>query len=213
MSDQTGPSELEFFGEVTAAITHDINNRLAVINENAGLLEDYVHMYRNGREMDPEKLGRVAENVKRNVSRAHEIVKTLNRFAHAVDKPVEQVDLQDTLTLSSLLSGRVLQKNDVSLNVDTTGDTVTINTSRYHLLILIWVCIKTAAGNAAPGGALSLTCGKSGDDAHISIRMSTATGTGKRLKLPGYAENLAHQIGLSVDENQADDTIVIHCRQ
>ena len=32
--------EIRFFGNVSAAISHEINNRFAVINEKAGLLQD-----------------------------------------------------------------------------------------------------------------------------------------------------------------------------
>jgi hypothetical protein len=31
---------LQFFGKMTASISHEIKNVLAIINENAGLLED-----------------------------------------------------------------------------------------------------------------------------------------------------------------------------
>ena len=36
--------EMRFFGSVSAAISHEINNRFAVINEKAGLLQDLAGM-------------------------------------------------------------------------------------------------------------------------------------------------------------------------
>jgi C4-dicarboxylate-specific signal transduction histidine kinase len=213
MKENDGMSELEFFGTVTAAISHDINNRLAVINENAGLLEDYLYMYEKGRELDTGKLGRLAETVKNNVARANEIVKNLNRFAHSVDAADARIDLRDTVTLSTFLTSRTLEKQAVSLDVKTSDDPVTAGADQYHLLNLIWVCVDVAAGRSGPGGALKLTCGKRNDEPFISIRIVPATDPIGRPELPDYAEKLARQTGVSVEFNQADDTIVIHCRQ
>ena len=38
--DSIGGSGLQFFGKVSASISHELKNVLAIINENAGLLED-----------------------------------------------------------------------------------------------------------------------------------------------------------------------------
>jgi hypothetical protein len=41
---QAWPSRVRFFGEISASISHEIKNVLAIINENAGLLQDMVMM-------------------------------------------------------------------------------------------------------------------------------------------------------------------------
>ena len=37
-------TSLQFFGRVSASISHELKNVLAIINENAGLLEDFTLM-------------------------------------------------------------------------------------------------------------------------------------------------------------------------
>ena len=44
---------LRFFGKITASVTHEIKNALATINENAGLMTDYIEMAARGRPLEP----------------------------------------------------------------------------------------------------------------------------------------------------------------
>ena len=69
-----GNAGLEFFGKVSASISHDIKNVLAVINENAGLLEDFCLMAEKGKPLDPSRLKRLALDVKEQVRRGDGIV-------------------------------------------------------------------------------------------------------------------------------------------
>jgi hypothetical protein len=39
-TDSLGRQGLQFFGKISASVSHEIKNVLAVIGENAGLLED-----------------------------------------------------------------------------------------------------------------------------------------------------------------------------
>jgi hypothetical protein len=41
---------------MTASISHEIKNVMAIINESAGLLEDYSLMAEKGMPIDPERL-------------------------------------------------------------------------------------------------------------------------------------------------------------
>ncbi len=47
---------LQFFGEMSASISHEIKNVLAIVNENAGLLEDLTLMADRGKPIDPARL-------------------------------------------------------------------------------------------------------------------------------------------------------------
>ena len=55
---------LSFFGAMTASISHEIKNRMAVINEQAGLLEDLVLMSKKGKALEAERLLQLAGKVK-----------------------------------------------------------------------------------------------------------------------------------------------------
>jgi signal transduction histidine kinase len=212
MSDDTGRASLEFFSAVTATISHDIKNRLAVINEQAGLLEDYLYLCENGREMDVERLKRVAKTVKQNVSRADGIVKTMNLFAHSADNPAKQIDLYETLNLVALLSKRAADLREVSLVVDTQSESAQITTSLFHLLNLIWICLDTTIKKTAPGGSIALSLGKREEKLAILIKVTGPVGDEPPGSLPAAADAIADELGMSADTSAGDGTIVINCR-
>ena len=84
---------VRFFGEMSASISHEIKNVLAIVNENAGLLQDMVMMIEKGMPLSPERLSGLARSIVRQVKRGDRIVKDMNRFAHSADHPAETVDI------------------------------------------------------------------------------------------------------------------------
>jgi hypothetical protein len=51
--DPIAETGLQFYGKITASVSHEIKNVLAIINENAGLLEDFTFMADRGKPIDP----------------------------------------------------------------------------------------------------------------------------------------------------------------
>jgi signal transduction histidine kinase len=97
----------QFFGTMSASISHEIKNALAIINENAGLLEDYALLAEKGRPIDPERLKVLAGQVMKQIKRADNLVKRMNRFAHSADEPLKNIDLGETLELITAIAQRV----------------------------------------------------------------------------------------------------------
>jgi C4-dicarboxylate-specific signal transduction histidine kinase len=106
---------LQFFGKMSASISHEIKNTLAIINENAGLLEDFTIMADKGIPLDPERLKSLAEKVMAQIRRANGIVKNMNAFAHSVDEPVKRVELGELVELVTMLAGRFAVMRGVAL--------------------------------------------------------------------------------------------------
>ncbi len=105
-----GEAGLQFFGKMSASNFHEINNVLAIINENAGLLEDLSLMVEDGMPIEPKRLQSVSEKIVKQVRRANKIVKNINRFSHSVDKPVKRIDLGETLAFMAELSERLAER-------------------------------------------------------------------------------------------------------
>ena len=74
---------------MSASISHEIKNALAIINESAGLLEDFSLLAEKGRPIDPERLKLLAQSVLKQVQRADGLVKKMNRFAHSADDAIK----------------------------------------------------------------------------------------------------------------------------
>jgi signal transduction histidine kinase len=78
-SDEVEVAGIQFFGKMSASISHEIKNVLAVINENAGLLEDICFMADRGKPGDIVRLKKIAGDVKDQVRRADRIVTAMSR--------------------------------------------------------------------------------------------------------------------------------------
>ena len=141
MPDDKG---LRFFGKMTASVTHDIKNALATINENAGLMTDYIAMASRGRPLNPEQLNKLSVRIMDQVQRADTLLKTMNRFAHIVDDPIKSVNLNEMLQLFSLLSVRFAAQRGITVDIGGHPELINIQTSPFLLLNALFLCLEFA---------------------------------------------------------------------
>jgi C4-dicarboxylate-specific signal transduction histidine kinase len=132
---------LQFFGRMSASISHEIKNVLAIINENAGLLEDFSLMADRGVPIDPGRLKTMAEKVKLQISRADGIIKNMNRLAHSIDETITTVDLDQTIELFMALTDRFTVMRGVKVELQLPGSPLTIPTAPFFLMNLLWLCL------------------------------------------------------------------------
>jgi len=159
---QIGLGGVQFFGKMAASISHEIKNVLAIINENAGLLEDICFMAERGKPIDPDRLKRLSGSVKDQIRRADHIMTVMNRFAHSVDEATVSIDVSEVLELLVSLSARFVAMRGVVLEV---GKPVgaTITTFPFVLLNLLWLCLDYAMAVVGPGKTIELLAEKTGD--------------------------------------------------
>ena len=142
--DIIGKEGLQFFGKMSASISHEIKNVLAIINENAGLLEDFTLMAEKGRPIDMERFKTVAGKIRGQVGRADGIVKNLSRFAHSSDDFTGEIDLNELLGFVMSLSNRFATMVDVSFEHMEADRPVLLNTTPFILQNLLWLCLNFA---------------------------------------------------------------------
>jgi signal transduction histidine kinase len=177
-----------FFGQMTASISHEIKNVLAIINENAGLLEDITLMADKGMPLDPEKLKAQAERIKNQVRRADGIVKNMNKFAHSADEPLMSVDLEEILNLVAALSGRSAYTRGVTLESESTGSSPRITTNAFLLQNLVWLCMDFAMDMAGSGKNVRLLAEKTEDGGRIRFTQLETLKEAPADKFPGEVE-------------------------
>ena len=161
-------SGLQFFGKIAASISHEIKNVLAIINENAGLLEDFTLMAEQGMAIDPQRLKALSQTLMKQVKRADTIVKNMNRFAHSADASLQTIDLNDLIELLVALSNRTAAMRGITLNPKLNQNPVTIRTSPFLLMNLLWLCLDFAMDAAGGDKVVELVTEKA--DAGIQIR-------------------------------------------
>lgn len=167
--DALGEAGLLFFGKVSASISHEIKNVLAIINENVGLLEDFAFAAQNGKAIDPDRLSRVCQQFNKQILRADHILRNMSRFAHSVDRFESPVDLHDVAVLVANLAGRLAAMRKLTIAVDPPPSPIIVNTNPFLVQNLIWLCLELALTLTTAGGTLRLTAEKKNDRSSLRI--------------------------------------------
>ena len=162
--------QLQFFGEITASVTHEINNVLSVINENSGLLSDWLARSVQGHALDYDKVKRVNDTIQNHLGRGKRTVKRLNRFAHSVDEPVKEVDVAETVENIIALSQRFAYQKNVSLHGEFPADNVTLVSNPLTLQQVVFQSIALFLQQAASSDSIVINV-KSGSP-QVRIKVS-----------------------------------------
>jgi C4-dicarboxylate-specific signal transduction histidine kinase len=147
---------VRFFGAMSASISHELKNVLAIINENAGLLEDMVRMVEKGIPLSPERLFTMARSMTRQVSRGDRIVQGMNRFAHSADEADEAVDVGELIRFMVRLTDRLIRMKGNPPLIDLPAAPLTVTTNRFYLENLVWACLDRALDACGPGDTVSI---------------------------------------------------------
>ncbi|WP_051327980.1 histidine kinase dimerization/phospho-acceptor domain-containing protein [Desulfatirhabdium butyrativorans] len=187
-----GECGLHFFGAVSASISHELKNALAIINEHAGLLEDLSALAERGRPVDPQRLQKVSANIARQVQRADGIIRNMNRFAHSIDAPVNTVDVPDILRFVAGLTERKATMAGVVLNVVPETAPFSAQTRPFFLLNLLWICLK-ALIEAIPSGS-AIQMGVTAEGHHATVWLHG----GQAQALPDIHKNAIQQAAMLI---------------
>jgi C4-dicarboxylate-specific signal transduction histidine kinase len=142
--DVIAETGLQFFGRMSASISHEIKNVLAIVSENAGLLADYSIMAEEGMPLDPVRLKKMASTMMYQVSRADEITKNMNCLAHSIDDTIADVELKEIIELFMALTDRLTAMRKITVEPKLSGTPVKIKTAPFFLINLLWLCLEFA---------------------------------------------------------------------
>jgi signal transduction histidine kinase len=166
---QCEPREgLRFFGRISASVSHEIKNVFAVINEAAGLIEDFTLMAERGMPLQPDRLKSAANTIQGQIRRGDAIVKNMNAFAHSTDEAVREVNLVEALRLAADLTARFADMRQIKLTV---GESVPVSmvACPFDLTRLLHSSIVAAFDSMQPGDALSVSVSPDGGGASFSL--------------------------------------------
>ena len=201
---------LQFFGQMTASISHEIKNVLAIINENAGLLEDLALMADRGAAIEPQRLKNMSRAVIKQVSRADAIIKNMNRLAHSVDESIKTIDLNDILELLTALSNRFASTRDVTVVPKLNESPLTLRTSPFFFMNLLWLCLDFAMDAAGEDKIVELASQKTEDGVAVLFkRLGGLTGAPLRPGPVELGKGLCELLGAGLDVSPANQEILV----
>jgi len=165
--DLIAETGLAFFGRISASISHELKNVLAIVNENAGLLEDLTLMAERGQAIDPARLKIMAAAVQKQVGRADEILKNMNRFAHSIDETVAEIHLNPTIKLFMALTDRFAAMRGVTVDLQLPDSPLKIRTAPFFLMNILWLGLDFSMSASGDEKRVELVV----DESETSVRI------------------------------------------
>ncbi|MBF0225133.1 MAG: HAMP domain-containing histidine kinase [Desulfobacterales bacterium] len=162
-------SGLKFFGKISASISHEIKNTLAIINENAGLLEDFAFMSEKGTPIDPERIKNLAGKILNQVNRSDDIIKRLNKFAHSIDEISKQVNIYEQLEFILKLYDRFLSQKGITLKLNKPEKNFILTTIPYFFKNLLCLCLDFAMPLCGDNKIININLEKMGNKYKIKF--------------------------------------------
>ncbi|MGQ9687248.1 MAG: hypothetical protein ACUVXF_00450 [Desulfobaccales bacterium] len=148
--------EMGFLGKITASMTHEIKNTLAIILESAGLLSDLLTLSQEGSFPHKEKFQRVLGTINEQVNRAVVLATRLNQFAHSMDEPLAEVKLADLLNLVVALMQRLARRRGVALEAAAADREMSFRSDPFRLLLVLCSAVENLADGLEAGGRIIL---------------------------------------------------------
>ena len=146
-----------FSGKVTASVTHEIQNVLAIIKENAGLMEDILHMNQENLTNSGERLQKCIESIKKQTYRGVGLTSGLNQFAHTAEHALTQINLYDTVKKLLFLVQRLVNQKRVDLLLSDCKESPSILTDPLLFQNLVFLCIECLIEESAPKTVIQIT--------------------------------------------------------
>jgi two-component system NtrC family sensor kinase len=146
--------KLASLGRVAAGVAHEINNPLAVINEKAGLLQDFLEI--SGEFKHRERFGALLEGITDSVKRCRTITHRLLGFARRVEVTVEPVELnEEVCRVREYLEADRAAKG-VRLELELAEGLPTAHTDRVEFGQVLVNVLKNGIDAVPQGGAITV---------------------------------------------------------
>lgn len=211
-----GDREARFMGRMTAAMTHEIRNVLAVMRESAGLMEDLMGLPEINCFPHRERFSRALGVIQQQVERGVELVGRLNRFAHSMDHSRATVDLGEFLEQVMGLLARQARNKKVELRLQIQSQGAKISTDPFALSMLICCSIENCMEGLGQGEVLELAAGKEAGKVFLSIEPLAFRAQGdKKTGLPPELicfSDLAGSLGFEIQyqEGECGKSLLFH---
>lgn len=155
--NQVTRKEVAFFGKITAGITHEINNVLAIIQESSGLMEDILDVTDSGAFPHKDKFVKSLNRIRRQLQRGIDITTRLNWFAHSPDHYPASLDLNEITEQMVLLTSRFARLKNVVLESSPSDPPLIITSDPVSLEMALFESIEILFKVIGSGGKIILT--------------------------------------------------------
>lgn len=161
---------LAFVGRVTASLSHEIKNTLAIISETSGLMVDLIDYSAPPPDWAPyPRIKTLLASIAEQVERSGIIIQRLNRFAHSMDEQLVSLELNDLLVEIANLAQRFARLQEVHLETRLAGESLNIRSDPFQMQQVIFRLIEGSLMSAPKDTTVTVASGRDGGAARIVI--------------------------------------------
>ncbi len=162
--------KLTALGRMAAGIAHEINNPLAVINENAGWMKDLLEEEEFKGSANYAEYCAAMEKISTHVERARTIILNMLNYARKMEPHVESVDVNDVIRQTVSFVGTVARMNNIRFQMDLSADLPSIASERSKLQQVFLNIINNAIEACGEEGLICITSGVADSRLQVNIR-------------------------------------------
>ena len=171
--------EIGFMGKVTASLSHEIKNTLAIINESVGLMGDLLRKDAPDDWPPYSRLTNLMGSIEEQVQRSAAIVKRLNQFAHSMDKSLAELDLNETVRQTVILAQRFATLRRVNLATQLESKPLHLLGDPFRLLYVIFGFIDRAINCSPKEAEVTVKTERSGAMFQVTVTDQGTVEAGK----------------------------------
>ena len=188
---------LAFFGTITALVSHELANTIAIIEQTAGLLQDLTGEAEGEHKIGAAELRSIADRVGRQAVRGATIVKRLNAFAHSMDESERELDLNELAEDVVAFSQRSADQKRLELEISSSGSPVTVRGNPFEIQQALFLSIQQAMSLAEAREKITIAITNRDSCASVAVRCEP-TDPSRSPEL-GYLGLLVSQIGGEIE--------------
>ena len=168
--NQETEKTLAFFGRMTANLTHEFKNILAIIQESAGLMEDIMAISPLAKDKYQERFNNSMNTIKNQLQRGMEMASRFNRFAHAPDHNSAELELGETMVHFCTLTERFARLKHITLQADSQkGQEIKITTNPLLLYMVLFYSLDACLSVLPAKCEIRLIAVKKDENAAVKI--------------------------------------------
>lgn len=136
-------NKMASIGRLAAGVSHEINNPLSIINENAGMIQDILQASENF--PNKEKILQCTNSIFKSVTRCSKITHQLLGFAKRMEPKLEEINLDELIAEVVSFVHREAYLNNIVINIQNQKDEIITLTSDRGLLQQVFINILNNA--------------------------------------------------------------------
>ncbi len=161
-------NKLATIGRLAAGVSHEINNPLSIINENAGIIKDVLSMSDDYPEKD--RILKYTTSIMNSVDRCSRITHRLLGFAKRMDARIDTINVKDLVNEVLSFVYRELQHRSITVNVTSNTEAPIIQSDKGQLQQVLLNIVNNAVDAVNDGGQIDINIEKTEDKVNISCR-------------------------------------------